>query len=161
MKRDATFSVDPATYRYDLIRTWGVGDVALWVMLNPSTADGKQDDPTIRRCIGFTKEWGLEGLVVVNQYAFRAKDPKQLNAVFDPRGPQNENWIARWLGDGRVRFVVAAWGSFKARRPMLSIAPACLAAGKPLYCLGVNQDGSPKHPLYVPAKTPLRQWPVE
>jgi hypothetical protein len=62
-------------------------------MLNPSTADGKEDDPTIRRCIGFAKSWGNGSLEVVNLFGFRATDPKELLEVKDPIGPENNIWI--------------------------------------------------------------------
>src|ERR1700733_11688299 len=78
-------------YRYLLEREWrgthnpknwewmgfkdGVGEEvgqpksALFVMLNPSTADAEKDDATIRRCVGFAKSWNYERLAVVNLYA--------------------------------------------------------------------------------------------
>ncbi len=83
-----------ARYRYRLDRAWerddhGLGTVT-WVMLNPSTADADVDDPTIRRCIGFSKAWGYNALTVVNLFAWRATSPRDLCAVEDPVGPDNE-----------------------------------------------------------------------
>ena len=66
-------------HRYSLTRRWGDGPrVCCWIMLNPSTADATTDDPTIRRCIGFTHAWGYDALTVVNLYAWRATDPADL-----------------------------------------------------------------------------------
>ena len=66
-------------HRYSLTRRWGDGPrVCCWIMLNPSTADATTDDPTIRRCIGFTHDWGYDALTVVNLYAWRATDPADL-----------------------------------------------------------------------------------
>lgn len=50
-------------YRYTLRRVWRSVDeprVVTWVLLNPSTADEFASDPTIRRCMGFSQEWGFE-----------------------------------------------------------------------------------------------------
>ncbi|TMF61888.1 MAG: DUF1643 domain-containing protein, partial [Chloroflexi bacterium] len=69
--RGATFSAD-RRYRYRLWRRWdGARPVVAFVMLNPSTADARRDDPTIRRCIGFAKSWGFGGVEVVNLFAYR------------------------------------------------------------------------------------------
>ena len=55
-------------HRYSLTRRWGDGPrVCCWIMLNPSTADATTDDPTIRRCIGFTHAWGYDALTVVSE----------------------------------------------------------------------------------------------
>src|SRR5262245_13227298 len=96
-------------YRYALTRTWGdPKKVVCWVMLNPSTADADQDDPTIRRCLGFSRAWGAGGLVVVNLFALRATDPDQLRIAADPVGPDNDSHLST-AAFGRL--VVAAWGA--------------------------------------------------
>jgi hypothetical protein len=77
-------------------------------MLNPSTADGKEDDPTIRRCIGFAKAWEYGSLDVVNLFAFRATDPKELLYVKDPMGPDNNLWLG--LSAEAAARIVLAWG---------------------------------------------------
>jgi hypothetical protein len=65
-------------YRYRLTRTWdAVRWSAAFVMLNPSTADAVDDDPTIKRCVGFAKRWGCGGIVVANLFAFRSADPDE------------------------------------------------------------------------------------
>src|SRR5450755_1416997 len=89
----AVFSAD-RTYRYRLTRTWGSsGSHAVWVMLNPSTADALADDPTIRRCTGFSRALGLDGLVVVNLFALRATEPRELRRHPEPAGPANDWFI--------------------------------------------------------------------
>lgn len=97
----ADFSPD-LSYRYRLTRTWDQCLVcnrppAVFVMLNPSTADASLDDPTIRRCVGFAKAWGCPGLTVVNLYALRSADPKALWSHPDPVGPDNNRWISEVL----------------------------------------------------------------
>ncbi|WP_131822315.1 DUF1643 domain-containing protein, partial [Mycobacteroides chelonae] len=61
----AVISAD-GLYRYELHRSWRAGPVVEFIMLNPSTADAEVDDATIRRCIGFAKQWGYGALVVRN-----------------------------------------------------------------------------------------------
>ena len=81
---------DDRRYRYLLVRRWdNTLPDATFVMLNPSTADERDDDPTIRKCIGFAKRWGCGGIKVVNLYAFRATNPRDCFAAADPiGGPQ-------------------------------------------------------------------------
>lgn len=71
VQRHAELSSD-RLYRYRLSRIWADGPRATFVMLNPSTADENKDDPTLRRCMGFARQWGLGGLSIVNLYALRA-----------------------------------------------------------------------------------------
>ncbi|GHX72979.1 hypothetical protein VCSRO16_3593 [Vibrio cholerae] len=60
-------------YRYALWRTWDSDKpFAMFIGLNPSTADEKNDDPTLRRCINFAKSWGYGGVCMANLFAFRA-----------------------------------------------------------------------------------------
>lgn len=76
-------------YRYRLDRLGallGRGAVN-FVMLNPSTADAEQDDPTIRRCLGYAFRWGFARLIVTNLYALRSTDPRALWEHPDPIGP--------------------------------------------------------------------------
>src|SRR5687768_14824465 len=81
VERDARFS-DCGTYRYNLTRLWDARLIRVcWVMLNPSTADQHEDDATIRRCIGFSRSWGAGALTVVNLFAFRATQPRDLWAA--------------------------------------------------------------------------------
>lgn len=152
--RGATIS-DCGTYRYDLTRRWGDGPQACFIMLNPSTADASQDDPTIRRCIGFAKSWGCGSLVVVNLWALRSTDPKALLTHPDPRGPLNYAIVEQHVRTSWP--VVAAWGAFKARRGLYPIDVEYVAArcGVTLQCLGTTKDGHPRHPLYVKSTQPL------
>ena len=88
-------------YRYSLTRKWSDAPLLSFVMLNPSTADAKEDDPTIRRCIGFARREGAGGLIVANLYALRSSSPEALWAARDPIGPQNRRW--RSLASPRKR----------------------------------------------------------
>lgn len=146
-------------YRYELGRRWGDGPLLDWVMLNPSTADGDTDDPTIKRCMRFAKDWGFNGIRVTNLFAYRATDPDALGKNFsDPFGPQNGDYLQSW--DGPI--TVCAWGSHRAIENMKTKHLEVLFEREDVafMCLGVNKDGSPKHPLYVPAACGLQPWPV-
>lgn len=143
-------------YRYRLSRTWGTGDRMAWIMLNPSTADSEVDDHTIRRCMGFARREGYDGIEVLNLYALRATKPKHLLDHPDPEGPGN---FAAWdevMSDHRIGMFVAAWG---AGVDMPNLAPArmipWLHASTSPRCLGTTAAGHPRHPLYVKADQPL------
>jgi hypothetical protein len=156
-KATAVFSEDRA-YRYRLTRTWGSsGTHATWIMLNPSTADALTDDPTIRRCIAFTKAWGLDSLLVVNLFALRATDPAGLLRHPAPVGEANDRFIREAVAPWSV--VVVAWGAHKIAAARSQAVLDMLAARvASVGCLGVTRDGCPRHPLYVPASQPLESF---
>jgi hypothetical protein len=155
----ATFS-PCGRYRYLLWRAWSDGPRAVWIMLNPSTADENAEDPTIRRCIGFTRSWGLSGLFILNAFALRSTDPKALYGAEDPAGPLNDVFlrVGGWRALNEKAPIVCAWGTHAQR---LGGAARVLAVlrHRPLSCLGRNRDGSPKHPLYLPASSELVAYP--
>ena len=147
----AVFSEDE-TYRYLLTRTWGPRPYVTWVMLNPSTADHEVNDPTIVRCMNFSRRWGLGGLTVVNLYGLRSTDPAALASHPDPVGPENDRVIAGNCEPPQM--VIAAWGSgFRQQDRPAKVAAIFAAAGRKLLCLGVTKDGHPRHPLYVRGDT--------
>lgn len=158
MRRDADIS-DCGLYRYWLTRGWGEGQMGAWVMLNPSTADATQDDPTIRRCINFSKAWGWGSLVILNLFALRATDPAELRKADDPVGPLCDLGVKSFIGLMECgRPVVAAWGVNGTLLDRDKAVLAMLAArGVQVQCLGVTKDGHPKHPLYLPNGTALRR----
>ena len=156
---------DCGTYRYALWRTWDPSlPVAVFVMLNPSTADADQDDPTIRRCVGFAKRWRCGSLRVVNLFAYRATDPAELRQEgVDIVGPDNGFHVALALSPdafgGGPR--VAAWGAQpKHVLSRCSLRHERMSPQIPFQCLGTTKDGNPRHPLMVPYATELRPWPV-
>lgn len=141
-------------WRYVLRRAWSNGPRhALFIMLNPSTADETNDDPTIRRCISFAKTWGMDRLTVCNIFAYRSTDPYVLSTLDDPIGPENDRFIHLCYSEAQVR--VAAWGVHGALQDRgAAVASACPA----LDCLGTTKDGHPRHPLYVAGATELRRF---
>lgn len=145
----AVISSDGA-YRYELVRRWGRGkSIVVFVMLNPSTADARRDDATIRRCIGFARDWGHDALVVVNLFAYRATDPADLAAALDPVGPENDGYIQRACRTASR--IVCAWGA----HPIVGVRQDAVLAMIPRHveCLGLTAAGRPRHPLYLASDT--------
>ncbi len=145
MDKGANFS-ECEKYRYSLWRIWDDSkNNALFIGLNPSTADAEIDDPTIRRCINYAKGWGYGGLYMANLFAYRATDPKVMKKALDPVGPYNNSYLIE-LAD-QCGIVVCAWGNhgrFKNQdRRVKHLIP------KMLHCLEKSKHGNPKHPLYL------------
>lgn len=141
------------TWRYELWRRWGHAPVAAFIGLNPSTADETQDDPTIRRCIGFAKRWGYGGLVMLNLFAYRSTDPRGLKVAADPVGPENDETLLRVTAEAGC--VIAAWGAHGALFGR-DAAVRRLLAHLTLDHLGLTKAGHPRHPLYLARSTPRR-----
>jgi hypothetical protein len=152
---DARFS-QCQNFRYVLFRRFGEGKrVCTFIGLNPSTADAERNDPTIRRCINFAQGFGYDGLAVINLFAFRATYPEDLKAAEDPVGPRNNYWIKRVVDASDM--VLACWGvhgAFLGRDEKL----VALLGRQNLHCLGQNQAGSPKHPLYLRSDTIIQPF---
>jgi hypothetical protein len=148
-------------YRYTLTRIWDADKPStLFIMLNPSTADSEEDDPTIRRCMGFARAWGCGTVEVVNLFAYRATEPALLASCARVApgvavGRENDSYIRACVemhsnpGD----YIVAAWGAWADRKELrfrreqvLRLLPLA-----DLMCLDVTQTGQPKHPLYCRA----------
>lgn len=151
---------DPSErFRYRLWRYWSrPRGVVLWVMLNPSTADERVTDPTIRRCMSFSEAWGFGGVEIANVYALRSTDPRELWRAEDPVGPGNDAEIAAAMRDAAR--IVVAWGAH-ARRERVETVLRIHKATRPdleLSCLGVTKSGAPRHPLYVAGSMPWRGW---
>lgn len=155
--RWAKLSQDGA-YRYVLGRRWGNSRYVWWVMLNPSTADAREDDATIRRCMSFAGAWGCGGICVLNLYALRATDPRELDRHHNPVGPENDACLMRAFGyaSARGEHVVAGWGANPAAEGRaLRVRALAASAEVELRCLGRTKDGAPRHPLYLPSDSVL------
>lgn len=159
--RGAALITPCGRYRYVLERTLpGVGGTICFVMLNPSDADASDDDPTLRRCIGFGRSLGYSRLRVVNLFAFRTPYPARLKAAHDECvdvvGPENESHLRGLPGT-----IVCAWGPPKwdfVRARIATVVKLLEASKDPVYCLGTAKDGSPRHPLMLPARAELAPW---
>lgn len=148
---------DCEQYRYRLWRQWDDSRPALgFIMLNPSTADHQVNDPTITRCMQRAQAGKYGRLEVVNLFPLRSTDPDGLLAHAEPLGREDTANGAIMDAIDRCSRVICAWGAHKAAPAraveVLRIIRMC-GRGNLLYHLGLNQDGTPKHPLYVAAKT--------
>lgn len=147
-------------YRYVLWRRWAPGPTVVWIMLNPSTADEFELDPTLRRCKDYSSRWGYGAMVIVNVYALRSTDPAVLRTVEDPVGAQNLEHIAEQCR--KADLVVLGWGTKVLRRSdtdavvevlrRLDIEPRCLR---------ITKEGEPQHPLYLPKRLTPILWPTK
>ncbi len=158
-ERDAVLSPD-GRYRYTLVRRWGPGLPLVVTMLNPSTADATQDDPTIRRCLGFAKRLGFRALKVTNLYAYRATDPADLwRTHWDIEGPHNRLHLRQTLFESEA--IICAWGAGNRYPGTVGWFLDCAdAMGRRLLCWGTTADGSPRHPLYLPRDAELGPFPA-
>jgi hypothetical protein len=125
----------------------------MFIGLNPSTADDQEDDPTVRRCIGFGRNWKFGGLILVNLFAYRSTDPAHLLDAVDPIGPENDRQI---LENARAAArIVLAWGTGGGFLDRDQHVLSLLRGG---YCLGTTKNGHPKHPLYLAGNTRPRPF---
>ncbi len=138
------------TYRYALWRKWSDTPPVLFIMLNPSTADESQDDPTIRRCIAFAERWGHGGIIVGNLFALRSPYPNDLQTATDPIGPENNQWLSHLASQSNK--VIGAWGNHGS---LLNRGEEVATLFPNMFCFGQTKHGQPRHPLYVAADTPL------
>ena len=150
-KSGANFD-DTRTYRYSLSRVWDPQkEKIVFIGLNPSTADEKEDDQTLKRCLDYAKRWsnGKYGsLEMVNLFAYCSTEYEQLKYVLDPIGQQNDQYILETVRNASL--VVVAWGEngryLKRDKAVLNLLSK---ANISVYCLDILKGGQPKHPLYA------------
>jgi hypothetical protein len=166
----------PLYEQEEALTTWAV------IMVNPSTAaglfspcglyryrlerlvgidDGQENDPTIRKVLGFAQRGNAENVIVGNKFAFRATDIKALRSASDPIGPENDQHLEQIMRD--ADFHLVAWGPLaklppRLRGRYLRVAAIARQVGCKLHCLGTAQDGHPLHPLMQPYSSELREW---
>jgi len=141
-------------YRYTLWRIWNPAlGYVMFVGLNPSTADARSDDPTLRRCIDFARTWGYGGLCLTNLFAFRATRPADMKAAIDPVGPANDRHLKMVAGGASI--VVAAWGVHGSHLQRDQTVRTMLGR---LSKLKLTKRGQPRHPLYLPNGLTPKPW---
>jgi len=147
-------------YRYSLMRIWEPElPKALFIGLNPSTADAELDDPTIRRCVGFADSWGCGGIEMVNLFAFRATNPADMKKAPDPVGPHNDETIIQMAVEWEPKYVIAAWGAHGGWwRRNIEVLNLLGQRNVEVTVLGETKAGHPKHPLYLPKILKPYKW---
>lgn len=160
VRGDAFFS-PCERYRLSLRRWWTGhelfgGNFILWIGMNPSTAAGHIDDPTVRRWQEFTRREGFSAMVVCNVADYRATSPRALLDLDEPVSPDNLSTIRNFAMMSHR--VVACWGAI--HREIEPHAARVLDAlhGIDVWCLGKTTAGSPRHPLYLKGDTPLEMF---
>jgi hypothetical protein len=156
VQRGAIFDAT-GNYRYTLWRSWRKqGKRVAFIMLNPSTADALKDDPTIRRCMAFAQVWGYASVEVVNLFAYRTPHPSNLKEVDDPIGTDNDAYLLQ--ASQRSHTLIYAWGNWGSLLER-DRQVQDLLQGLDIGCLGVNRNGQPRHPLYLPRTTRIISFP--
>lgn len=153
-------------FRYMLGRQWDETlPVMVVCMLNPSKADHRQNDPTVIRMIGFAKREECGGLVIVNAFALRATDPRELLRAEDPVGPRNDNAINLVVAGSllpNMMKMIAAWGvpKNKAIETRFNYVKCLMrqARGVVWHFGDRTKNGHPRHPLYLRGDVPIKKW---
>jgi hypothetical protein len=123
------------------------------ICLNPSKASEIMSDPTVTRNMRRASNEGFGGLLMANLYAFVSTDPKALLNNGDSVGELTDYYLKQMIELSERQ--LCGWGSFK---PVSHRAPIVLAMIKEPYCLGINADGQPKHPLYIGYDKPMVKY---
>lgn len=181
LEKTATFDVT-RTYRYNLLRRWAPGPMALWIMLNPSDANEEKLDPTLFMVLGHTLELHVTlaasqlfspdgpamvsgecfgAFEVANLYAFATSKPEIMRAQKDPIGPGNDAAIRAAIE--RAAIVMVAWGDGAEPHRERVIAQMLADMGVQPYMLKATASGAPSHPLArgrsrIPIGTIPKPW---
>ena len=137
-------------WRYLLWRCWDEAKPAAnFLMLNPSTADEVQLDPSCTRARNYAERWGYGAVIITNIFGWRATDPQEMKDAKDPVGRGNNRAILE--AAKAAKLVVCAWGNHGEHLGRASAIVDLLARNRiRLHALRVNGGGHPAHPLYLP-----------
>lgn len=159
MNNECIFSED-RIYRYVLKHSWkdmfDVQEKAIvWIALNPSTADENQLDPTLTRIRNFSNDFGYNCFYMLNIYAFRSTDPKNMLNCKQPIGKDNDYWIKEICN--KTDKIVCCWGNMGKHLDRSNKIREMLKS-YPLYYLDLSKENQPKHPLYLNSKLTLKRY---
>lgn len=146
---------DDRRHRLYLWRRWAKsGRWVMFIGLNPSTADERLNDPTVRRCIGFAQKWGYSGIFMCNAYTLVSTDPKMLNTEAPIAMGAH---LAMKVIRSRCNEAIVCWGNLITLvRDWEDRVDRIKNDLSPLYCLGMTKQGHPRHPLYLPCNTQVK-----
>ncbi|RDC60878.1 hypothetical protein HME9302_02094 [Alteripontixanthobacter maritimus] len=151
-KADAILS-DCENYRFFLERSWDDDLPKLPAcMLNPSTGDADEDDPTIRRLTHFAKRWGYGGLAIVNLYPLRASEPSVMWASDKRSHDDNDQWLDAIIvvAKNSGNKLLIAWGNDGAWEgeadQFIQRVKKCSKTVE-LVTLGKTGHSNPRHPM--------------
>jgi hypothetical protein len=147
-------------WRYLLWRRWDEKKpVANFLMLNPSTADEFQLDPSCTRARNYAERWGFGGVLITNIFAWRATDPQEMKSVKDPVGRGNDRAIVKAAREAKI--VVCAWGNHGEHLDRAARVRKILEYnGVSPHVLRLNGSGHPAHPLYLPGNLTPARFPL-
>jgi hypothetical protein len=134
-------------YRLDHVIDESNDRALAFCMLNPSTADENQLDPTLRRCRNFADRWGFGRMIIGNLFAFRATDPADMKSAVDPVGPDNDDALREIAYEADL--VVCAWGAHGDYMGRDEHVTATLRRIRDLHALSFTASDMPRHPLYL------------
>jgi hypothetical protein len=154
-QRGAIFD-ETRQYRYSLWRSWeDRNNRVAFILLNRSQANEVNDDPTIRRCIGFAKAWGYSSMEIVNLFAYCATKVSRLRKASDPIGSENDTYILQ--AAERASLLICAWGNWVCLWGR-NLEVQSLLQEFDSGCLGLTSRGHPRHPLYLPKQTAIIRY---
>ncbi len=131
-------------YRYVLWRKWNKSlPTIMFIGLNPSTANEHENDPTILKCINYSKNWGFGGFYITNLFAYRTFSPAILKKNNSPVGQKNNYWILKT--SKLTKKTIACWGDHGTFQDRDVQVKKLISQ---LYCININKTGQPSHPLY-------------
>lgn len=156
--RVTKFSKD-RRYRYYLYIKLGFGPNINFILLNPSTADEVNNDPTVSRCIERANSYGYGGVIITNIFALRSTQPSMLYKTKDPIGPENDINII--IAANESIEIVCGWGNHGTHLNRGDEVREMMGKFYALSCLKLTSKGQPSHPLYLPYSLLPKAWRPE
>ena len=147
-------------YRLQLWRIWDDKlPKIMFIMLNPSYADAHHDDPTIRRCINFAKNWGYGGFYVGNIYPLISTKPKLLLQSLSASHLENKSNLDEMAK--KCSRIVCAWGNFQIVKKLGIPKGFFFNIKDKLHYISISKNKIPKHPLYLKSNLKLKKYLFE
>ena len=126
----------------------------VFIMRNPATLSERRgrNHATRNKCISFARQWGFGTMVEVNLFSRRAGNRRQLfkeNNILE-----DENDVVLKDAVANANLIVVAWGTMNGpghvqmRERVKEVRRILQPWNNQLFCLGINEDGSPKQPLF-------------